>query len=240
MGARMTGTTATSGEPTPEWGPVVRPGATVLHAWADVRALGDATAQLVRLAMVRDTGWLVVLALPDGAAWNELVTASAGADLPVIRWSPPARRPDRRWTSTIARVRWLSTSGVTAVHAHDDAAADQWRSAARGCAVPLIWDVDQQAPRVARDGRRLAATSYLITVRGGSRLAGRRVLPPNQPGAGPRTGEWFDLAEDGDLAARLAAPSAATVCEVYSCLTGQRPAPAAARAEGTTTAALSA
>lgn len=240
MGARMTGLTGTSSGRTPEWGPVAPSGATVLHTWGAVRAVGDITEQLARLARVRDTGWRVVLALPDGAAWDELVTAAAGADLPVIRWSPPDRRPDRRWAAIAARARWLSTSGAAAIHAHDDAAADQWRSAARGCAVPLIWDVDQQAPRTARDGRRLAVASYLVTVGGGSRLAGRRVLPPNQPGAGPRTGEWFDLAEDGDHAARLAAPIAATVCEVYSCLTGKRPAPAAARADTATPAALSA
>lgn len=90
---------------------------------------------------------------------------------------------------------------------------------------------------MAADGLRLAASSYLITVGGGYRLAGRRVLPPNQPGAGPRTGEWFDLAADDDLAARLPTPMAATVCEVYACLTGHRPAPTTARA-GDGTAAV--
>lgn len=213
MGARMTHAVGPDGVVG-----VPFPSAAVLHAWADAAACGDVAAQIARLRKVRDAGWTVVVALPDGPALAELAVAAAEADLHVIRWSPAGLRRDRRVMATAVLAGWLAMEGVAVVHAHDDTSTDVWRTAARRRGVPLVWDVDRQTSWASADARRLAHTSYLITMRAGARLAGRRHLPPNQPGAGAWTGEWFDLAEDGDLAGRLPVPTA--ICEVYSCLTG--------------------
>lgn len=211
----------------------------VLHTWGRVHAVGDVDEQVARLVRVREAGWRSVLAVPEGAAWQRRLAAAASeAGMPIVRLSPATGRKDRRRAATAARVRWLSTSGIVVVHAHDEVAVDRWRSVARRGSVPLIWDVDQQAPAGAVDGRRLAASSYLIIVRAGSRLAARRMLPPNQPGAADGAGEWFDLAEHGDLAARPPATVATTVCDVYTCLTGRRPAPATDRAADATAGAI--
>jgi hypothetical protein len=237
MGALMTGMAGPDGRR--RW--AAPHGAMVLHVWADVQAVGDVAGQVTQLERVRDAGWWTVLAVPQSFDWNGLAAGAAGAGLPVVRWSLSGRRPPGRWWaapgSPAARAQSQVMTDVALVHAHDDRAVDQWRSVARRCAVPLIWDVDLQEPATAADGRRLLASSYLVTRRRGARLA-RRTLPPYQPAAGPGAGRWFDLAEDDDIAARLPAVAARTVCEVYACLTGQSPAPSIQRTGEASAAAL--
>jgi len=174
----------------------------ITHAWAAAQPAGE---QIVATTVARsmDRGWRAVVVVPDHPAWDHAAQCVADDDARVVRVALRGRhralRSGRRRTAGLAR--WLAVGQIAIVHAHDDAAAATWRVATRRTRVPLVWDVDLDAPACRTDRACIAASSYLLTSGTGGRLGSRRQPPKRVMPRGPL-------------------PSADIVDDVYRCLTG--------------------
>lgn len=186
------------------------PSASTLPLIAHVWAAGEPTTeQVVALTVTwsMQRGWRAVIVVPDGPAWDRAVQCAVDDDINDIKVVRVPQRDNRGWgmrpgrRRTAGLGRWLVVEKIAVVHAHDDAAAATWRVAVRRTKVPMVWDVDLGAPPRRTDDACIAASSYLMTSRTGSRLHLRR-QPPKR-------------AVDGDPSSRID-----VVDEVYRCLTG--------------------
>lgn len=197
---------------------------TVLHVYG--AGSNEPAVQLDFFARVRQAGWRALLVVPLAASWDVTATEAEAMGVQVFRSSvrpPGGERLGRMLRLTARRARWLSLQSVAVVDAHDDTAASAWALAARRCGVPLVWRVDLCASGSSADTLRLAGTSYLITGPAGPRMKTRWRLPPVHSVADERGS--FDLAGASDEDTQFPRGMPATICDVYTCLTGVTPEP---------------
>lgn len=196
----------------------VAPVPLVVHVYGDVKPpSGFAVAPSLR--SLRAMGWRATLVVPATSAWDGPVRRACGDGHRALRAQVPAADPSsvvRALRGSGMRARWLSVQDAVVLHAHDDAAAAAWGAVARRARLPMVWDVDVDAPSDRLDPLRIAGSSYLLTMGHGARLSRRRKLPRTTL---PR---WDATLMIGDVRVPVddAAPALAVFDEVYQCLTG--------------------